>query len=86
MALGWERLELANNRLVSCVIDCDFHPTVPENLNEAIKWIGPDKLMLSTDYPPWDFNDPRCIFKVLVRVSVKPVISRNNALGLYGLV
>lgn len=85
MALVWELLELANNRLVSCGIDCDFHPTVPEHLNEAIKWVGPDKLMLSTDQPPWEFNDPRCIFKVPVRASVKSIIYRNNTLSLYGL-
>ena len=82
MALVRELLELANNRLVSCVIACDFHSTMPEHLNEAIEWVGPDKLMFATDYPHCDFDDPRCIFKVPVRASVKPIIYRNNALVL----
>ena len=85
MALVRGLLKLANNRLVSCAIDCDFHPTVPEHLNEPIEWVGPDKVMFSTDYPQWDFKDPRYTFKVPLREPVTSMIHRGSALGPYGL-
>ncbi len=135
MALVRGLLKLANNRLVSCGIDCDVHPavlnvrqllpyfdacwqeqitnrglerddfslasfpasapllgppgaeaaTVPEHLNERIEWVGPDKVMFSTDYPQWDFKDPRYTFKVPLREPVTSMIHRGSALGPYGL-
>ena len=33
-------------------------PEKPEHLADVIDWIGWDRLMFSTDYPHWDFDDP----------------------------
>ena len=39
-------------------------PEQPEDLIRIIEWIGWDRLLFSTDYPHWDFDDPRTVFKV----------------------
>ncbi len=39
-------------------------PETNTHLLDTLRWIGPDRLMFSTDYPHWDFDDPRFAFKV----------------------
>ena len=39
-------------------------PEQPDDLTDIIDWIGWDRLLFSTDYPHWDFDDPRYAFKV----------------------
>ena len=39
-------------------------PENPQHLSEVIDWIGWDKLVFSSDYPHWDFDDPRYTFKI----------------------
>ena len=46
-------------------------PDNPAHLNEIIDWIGWDRLMFSTDYPHWDFDDPRYAFKFNVTEAQK---------------
>jgi predicted TIM-barrel fold metal-dependent hydrolase len=41
--------------------------------------------MFSTDYPHWDFDDPRHTFKVALRDADKRAIFGGNAKSLYGL-
>ena len=36
----------------------------PQHLADMIDWIGWDRLLFSTDYPHWDFDDPRYAFKI----------------------
>ena len=39
-------------------------PENPADLAEIMEWVGYDRLMFSTDYPHWDFDDPQRAFKV----------------------
>lgn len=60
----------------------------PENnrhLLDILRWIGPDRLMFSTDYPHWDFDDPRYAFKVPLTPAERSAIFRDNAVKLFGL-
>jgi predicted TIM-barrel fold metal-dependent hydrolase len=60
----------------------------PENnrhLYDILRWIGPDRLMFSTDYPHWDFDDPRYAFKVPLEPAEKSAIFRDNAISLFRL-
>ena len=38
-------------------------PEHPEHLRDVIDWIGWDRVVFSTDYPHWDFDDPAFAFK-----------------------
>lgn len=38
-------------------------PNDPEHIQRIIEIIGPDRLMLSTDYPHWDFDHPDALGK-----------------------
>ena len=60
-------------------------PENPEHLGDIIKWIGWDRLMFSTDYPHWDFDDPRQVFKTRLTEEQKAKIFRDNAKAFYGL-
>ncbi|HEY7990328.1 MAG TPA: amidohydrolase family protein [Stellaceae bacterium] len=60
-------------------------PEHPKHLLDTIRWIGADRLMFSTDYPHWDFDDPRQAFKVRLDDELDLAIFRNNAKAVYGL-
>jgi uncharacterized protein len=60
-------------------------PETPKHLLDIIRWIGADRLMFSTDYPHWDFDDPRSAFKVRLPEEVEHAIFRGNATALYKL-
>jgi predicted TIM-barrel fold metal-dependent hydrolase len=60
-------------------------PETPKDLLDIIRWIGADRLMFSTDYPHWDFDDPRSAFKVKLPAEVEHAIFRGNATALYKL-
>jgi predicted TIM-barrel fold metal-dependent hydrolase len=60
----------------------------PENaahLTDVIDWLGWDRLVFSTDYPHWDFDDPRYTFKINLTESQRARIFRENAKALYRL-
>jgi len=46
---------------------------------------GTDRIMFSTDYPHWDFDDPRRALRVKLPEEVRTQIFGGNALALYGL-
>ena len=48
-----------------------------------LDWIGPDRIMFSTDYPHWDQDDPRYAFKVKLPTDWNRMIFRDNARALY---
>jgi predicted TIM-barrel fold metal-dependent hydrolase len=60
-------------------------PEHPKHLLDTIGWIGADRLMFSTDYPHWDFDDPRQAFKVRLDDALDQAIFRDNAKSVYGL-
>jgi predicted TIM-barrel fold metal-dependent hydrolase len=60
-------------------------PDNPQHLAEIMDWIGWDRLMFSTDYPHWDFDDPQHVFKFKIEDDNKAMVLRDNARALYGL-
>ena len=60
-------------------------PERAEDMLRIIEWIGPDRVMFSTDYPHWDQDDPRYAFKVRLPEEWARRIFRENALELYRL-
>jgi predicted TIM-barrel fold metal-dependent hydrolase len=60
-------------------------PERPQDMLAILEWIGPDRIMFSTDYPHWDQDDPRYAFKVPLPEAWKDRIYRANARALYQL-
>jgi predicted TIM-barrel fold metal-dependent hydrolase len=60
-------------------------PERPEDMLKTIEWIGPERIMFSTDYPHWDQDDPRYAFKVRLPDDWARLIYRENAQALYRL-
>jgi uncharacterized protein len=60
-------------------------PENPQHLAEIIDWIGWDRVMFSTDYPHWDFDDPQHVIKFQLSEEQKRMLLRDNAKALYGL-
>src|SRR5262249_5022255 len=67
-----------------------YHPTDRRarrspTLADIMEWVGWDRLMFSTDYPHWDFDDPQHVFKFKAADENKALVFRANAKALYGL-
>jgi hypothetical protein len=60
-------------------------PERPQDLIRTMAWVGWDRLLFSTDYPHWDFDDPRQVFKVKLDENHKRMIFSANAKAVYGL-
>jgi predicted TIM-barrel fold metal-dependent hydrolase len=60
-------------------------PENPRDLAEIMEWVGYDRLMFSTDYPHWDFDDPQRAFKVQLTEGQRAQLFRGNAKALYRL-
>jgi predicted TIM-barrel fold metal-dependent hydrolase len=61
-------------------------PDRPEHLVDIMKWVGWDRIMFSTDYPHWDFDDPAQVFaKLKLTAQQKAALLRDNARALYRL-
>ena len=60
-------------------------PERPQDMLSTIEWIGPERVMFSTDYPHWDQDDPRYAFKVKLPEDWSRMIYRDNARALYRL-
>jgi uncharacterized protein len=59
-------------------------PEPREHLLDTIEWIGWDRLLYSSDYPHWDFDDPARAIPLSISDEQRQKIFRGNALGLYG--
>jgi uncharacterized protein len=60
-------------------------PERPNDLLDIIRWIGTHRLLFSTDYPHWDFDDPRYAFKVKLPRADAEAVFAGNARRLYRL-
>ena len=60
-------------------------PENPADLAEIMEWVGYDRLMFSTDYPHWDFDDPHRAFKTQLSEQQRAGLFRDNAKALYAL-
>ncbi len=60
-------------------------PEVRGQLNDIITWIGADRLLFSSDYPHWDFDDPFRAFPAGIDDTIKRRIMTENGLGVYRL-
>ncbi len=60
-------------------------PADPEHLKETIDWIGWDRLLFSTDYPHWDYDDPDYAFKFKMSAEQREALFRGNAARVYRL-
>ncbi len=60
-------------------------PERTADMLSTLEWIGPDRVMFSTDYPHWDQDDPRYAFKVKLPDDWARMIYKDNAKALYRL-
>lgn len=60
-------------------------PERREHMVDLLNWVGVDRLLLSTDYPHWDFDDPRFAFRAVLNEDEKRKIYYENAYKLFGL-
>lgn len=60
-------------------------PERPEDLRKTLSWIGWDRILFATDYPHWDFDDPRHAFPCQLSEAEKRMIFRGNAEAIYKL-
>jgi predicted TIM-barrel fold metal-dependent hydrolase len=60
-------------------------PPNPEDLRHVIDWIGFERILFSTDYPHWDYDDPATAIKFKMTAAEKEKFFRGNAKAVYGL-
>jgi predicted TIM-barrel fold metal-dependent hydrolase len=60
-------------------------PPNPEDLRHTVDWLGWDRLLFSTDYPHWDYDDPATAIKIKLTEVQKEQLFRGNAKAVYGL-
>ena len=60
-------------------------PDNARHLRTLIDWIGVDRLLFSSDYPHWDFDDPRFAIKTPLTEAERVKIFSSNARALYKL-
>ena len=54
-------------------------------LRDVIDWLGWDRLMFSSDYPHWDFDDPSHALNLKIPEAQRQRILRGNAIDFYKL-
>jgi len=60
-------------------------PERVEHLIDLIEWLGADRLLLATDYPHWDFDDPTVALPRRLGPERLEQIRHGNARGVYRL-
>ena len=58
-------------------------PEKPDDLRQVFDWIGWDRLVYSSDYPHWDFDDPHLAFPFQMTQPEKRQLLHDNALSVY---
>jgi predicted TIM-barrel fold metal-dependent hydrolase len=60
-------------------------PDRPRELRAVMEWIGFHRILFSSDYPHWDFDDPRTAIKCQMSEAERAAVFRGNATALYRL-
>lgn len=60
-------------------------PETIADMAELFEWIGWDRVLYSSDYPHWDFDDPRTAFPFRMTAEQRSMLFRDNAVSLFGL-
>lgn len=58
-------------------------PEHPDDLRQVFEWIGWDRMVYSSDYPHWDFDDPNTAFGFQMTAEEKRMLFRDNALSVF---
>jgi predicted TIM-barrel fold metal-dependent hydrolase len=58
-------------------------PDNAQHLRNVIEWIGIERLLFSSDYPHWDFDDPRYAFRTPLSEAERRKIFNGNARAVY---
>jgi predicted TIM-barrel fold metal-dependent hydrolase len=59
-------------------------PAKPMQLIDLFERIGWDRILFSTDYPHWDFDDPRKAFRAPLTEAQRQQLLFGNARKVYG--
>jgi predicted TIM-barrel fold metal-dependent hydrolase len=60
-------------------------PDDPDDVLLIFEQLGWDRVLFSTDYPHWDFDDPRHALTFQVPEAQRRMLFRDNAATLYRL-
>jgi predicted TIM-barrel fold metal-dependent hydrolase len=60
-------------------------PETIADMAELFEWIGWDRVLYSSDYPHWDFDDPRYAFKTPLSEQERAKLFNANARAVYRL-
>ena len=58
-------------------------PDEAKHLRQLIEWVGIDRLLFSSDYPHWDYDDARFAFKTPLTDAERKKIFNTNARAVY---
>jgi len=58
-------------------------PERPDDLRQTFEWIGWDRMVYSSDYPHWDFDDPHQAWRFQMTAEEKCKLLHDNALAVY---
>ena len=58
-------------------------PEHPDDLRQIFEWIGWDRMVYSSDYPHWDFDDPHLAWRFQMTDVEKRNLLHDNALSVY---
>jgi predicted TIM-barrel fold metal-dependent hydrolase len=58
-------------------------PEDPEDLRRLFEWIGWEKVLFSTDYPHWDFDDPRYAVQFNMTPDERRMLFHDNAAAVF---
>lgn len=59
-------------------------PEKPWHLRQMLDWMGWDRIVFASDYPHWDSDDPRHVFKLRMSEAERHGIFAGNAQAIYG--
>lgn len=60
-------------------------PERPDDILDIFEWIGWDRVLFATDYPHWDFDDPKRAIKAQLTDANRRKLFRDNAIELFNL-